>query len=40
VASDEAINDAGIDLEKVDKFRVGVIWGAGIGGLETFQFLK
>ena len=37
VASDEAISDAGIDLEKVDKFRVGVIWGAGIGGLETFQ---
>lgn len=37
VASDEAINDAGIDLEKIDKFRVGVIWGAGIGGLETFQ---
>lgn len=37
VASDEAINDAGIDLDKVDKFRVGVIWGAGIGGLETFQ---
>lgn len=37
VASDEAINDAGIDLESIDKFRVGVIWGAGIGGLETFQ---
>ena len=37
VASDEAIDDAGIDLDKVDKFRVGVIWGAGIGGLETFQ---
>lgn len=37
VASDEAINDAGIDLDKIDKFRVGVIWGAGIGGLETFQ---
>lgn len=37
VASDEAIADSGIDLEKVDKFRVGVIWGAGIGGLETFQ---
>jgi 3-oxoacyl-[acyl-carrier-protein] synthase II len=37
VASDEAINDAGINLEMVDKFRVGVIWGAGIGGLETFQ---
>lgn len=37
VASDEAIADAGFDLEKLDKTRVGVIWGAGIGGLETFQ---
>ncbi|MEH6764332.1 MAG: beta-ketoacyl-ACP synthase II [Aequorivita antarctica] len=37
VSSDEAIIDAGINLDKVDKFRVGVIWGAGIGGLETFQ---
>ncbi len=37
VSSDEAILDAGINLEEVDKFRVGVIWGAGIGGLETFQ---
>ncbi|MBQ0733810.1 beta-ketoacyl-ACP synthase II [Aquimarina celericrescens] len=37
IASEEAIKDAAIDLEKVDKFRVGVIWGAGIGGLETFQ---
>lgn len=37
VASDEAIADSGIELDKVDKFRVGVIWGAGIGGLETFQ---
>jgi 3-oxoacyl-[acyl-carrier-protein] synthase II len=37
VASDEAIADANLDLEKIDKLRVGVIWGAGIGGLETFQ---
>ena len=37
VASDEAISDSGLDLEKVNKLRVGVIWGAGIGGLETFQ---
>ncbi len=37
VSSDEAILDAGLDLNVVDKFRVGVIWGAGIGGLETFQ---
>ncbi|WP_027127619.1 beta-ketoacyl-ACP synthase II [Gelidibacter mesophilus] len=37
VASDEAIADAKLDLSVVDKLRVGVIWGAGIGGLETFQ---
>lgn len=37
VASDEAIADAKLDLNVVDKLRVGVIWGAGIGGLETFQ---
>jgi len=37
VASDEAIADANLDLDKVNKLRVGVIWGAGIGGLETFQ---
>jgi 3-oxoacyl-[acyl-carrier-protein] synthase II len=37
VAADEAILDSKLDLEKVDKDRVGVIWGAGIGGLETFQ---
>lgn len=37
VSSDEAILDSGFNLDEVDKFRVGVIWGAGIGGLETFQ---
>ena len=37
VASDEAIVDSQLDLENIDKDRVGVIWGAGIGGLETFQ---
>jgi len=37
VSTDEAIIDSQIDLEKIDKDRVGVIWGAGIGGLETFQ---
>ncbi|MCF1190423.1 beta-ketoacyl-ACP synthase II [Mangrovimonas sp. AS39] len=37
VASDEAIADANLDLDKINKLRVGVIWGAGIGGLETFQ---
>ncbi len=37
VASDEAIVDSGITHDNINKFRVGVIWGAGIGGLETFQ---
>jgi len=37
VASDEAIADSKLDLEKEDPTRIGVIWGAGIGGLETFQ---
>ena len=37
VSSDEAIADAGLTDDNVDKDRVGVIWGAGIGGLETFQ---
>ena len=37
VSSDEAITDSGLDLDAIDKFRVGVVWGAGIGGLETFQ---
>ncbi len=37
VASDEAIADANIDFSKEDDNRMGVIWGAGIGGLETFQ---
>jgi 3-oxoacyl-[acyl-carrier-protein] synthase II len=37
VSSDEAITDSGLDLDKEDRDRIGVIWGAGIGGLETFQ---
>jgi 3-oxoacyl-[acyl-carrier-protein] synthase II len=37
IAADEAIANSGLDLEKIDKYRTGVIWGAGIGGLETFQ---
>lgn len=37
VASDEAIADSKLDLDAINKLRVGVIWGAGIGGLETFQ---
>ncbi len=36
VASAEAIADAGIDVESVNHNRVGVIYGSGIGGLQTF----
>ena len=37
VSTDEAVIDSGIDLEKENKDQIGVIWGSGIGGLETFQ---
>lgn len=37
VATDEAIKDSGVDLEKINLDRAGVIWGSGIGGLRTFQ---
>ncbi len=35
-STDQAIKDSGLDLEKINGDRVGVIWGAGIGGLQTF----
>ena len=37
VASDEAIKDSGFDFSKMDPFDVGVIWGTGQGGMETFE---
>ncbi len=37
IAVEEAMNDAGLDLDKIDLARAGVIWGSGIGGLKTFQ---
>ncbi|HLT06493.1 MAG TPA: beta-ketoacyl-ACP synthase II [Cyclobacteriaceae bacterium] len=37
IAVDEAMKDAGIDPEKIDLARAGVVWGSGIGGLKTFQ---
>jgi 3-oxoacyl-[acyl-carrier-protein] synthase II len=37
IAVDEAMADSGLDLEKINKARAGVIWGSGIGGLRTFQ---
>ena len=35
-AAAQAMEDSGLDLEKIDKDRAGVVWGAGIGGLQTF----
>jgi len=36
ISSDEAIADSGLNLDKTDKSRIGVIWASGIGGIETF----
>jgi 3-oxoacyl-[acyl-carrier-protein] synthase II len=37
VASDEAIKDSGFEFDKMDPFDVGVIWGSGQGGMDTFE---
>ena len=37
VSVDEAVKNAGIDFEKLNKNRIGVIWGSGNGGIGTFQ---
>jgi len=37
VAAEEAIKDSGINDERIDKRRVGVVWGSGNGGVTTFQ---
>ena len=36
VLADEAIADSGLDFEKENPDRIGVIWGSGIGGIDTF----
>jgi 3-oxoacyl-[acyl-carrier-protein] synthase II len=37
VSTAEAMEDSGLDLEKINLDKAGVIWGSGIGGLRTFQ---
>ena len=37
VAVDQAIRDSGFEIDKMDPFDVGVIWGSGQGGMETFE---
>jgi len=36
IAAEQAVQDAGIDSETIDHDQVGVVWGAGIGGIQTF----
>ena len=36
-AADEAIENAGIDFGKLNRNKIGVIWGSGNGGIQTFQ---
>jgi len=37
VAAEEAMQDSGLDVEKIDLTRAGVIMGSGIGGFDTFE---
>ncbi|WP_027444698.1 beta-ketoacyl-ACP synthase II [Segatella baroniae] len=37
VSAMQGVKDAGLDLEKEDRNRIGVIYGVGIGGIKTFQ---
>ena len=37
IAAQQAVDDSAMDLETVDKNRVGVVMGVGIGGIKTFE---
>ena len=37
IAAKQAVEDSGMDLETVDKNRIGVVYGVGIGGIKTFE---
>jgi 3-oxoacyl-[acyl-carrier-protein] synthase II len=37
LAGEEAVSDAGLNLEALNRERAGIIWGSGVGGLQTFQ---
>lgn len=37
ISAIQGVKDSGIDLEKVDKNRIGVVYGVGIGGIRTFE---
>ena len=37
IAAEQAVVDSGMDLEKIDKDEIGVVFGVGIGGIRTFE---
>lgn len=37
ISAMQAVQDSGMDLETVDKNRIGVVYGVGIGGISTFE---
>lgn len=37
ISVDEALKDSGIDLDQIDRYRAGVIWGTGNGGIQSFH---
>lgn len=37
ISAEQAVKDSGVDIETLDKNRVGVIFGVGIGGIKTFE---
>ena len=37
ISAIQGVKDAGLDLDKEDKDRIGVIYGVGIGGIRTFE---
>ena len=37
ISAIQAVKDSGMDLETIDKNRIGVVFGVGIGGIKTFE---
>ncbi len=37
ISAMQAVKDSGMDLDSVDKNRIGVVFGVGIGGIKTFE---
>ncbi|WP_319503670.1 beta-ketoacyl-ACP synthase II [uncultured Draconibacterium sp.] len=37
IATEEALNDSGLDLKSIDPYDIGVIWGTGQGGMDYFE---